>query len=112
MSEIQFSYTHVDYLALMRDMFQAGHQAVNEYMDRNPVDSGTCGWAVVVIDDAKAADKLHTDGPFTKASDGSTSFRVSCGNYQSMVAASYVAHAMAEALIYNGVRCHVDVWAD
>lgn len=112
MSEIQFSYTHVDYLALMRDMFQAGHQAVNEYMDRNPVDAGTCGWAVVVIDDSRAAEKLRADGPFTQDSGGMTTFRVSCGKYQSMAAAAYVADAMAEALIYSGVKCHVDVWAD
>lgn len=107
MSEIQFSYNATDYLGLMAEMFAAGHQAVKDFQNRNKTDNGTCGFAYVVISDERAARDLNGQACFQHISGVGICHPVTCGGWQSLLGAEYVAGAMVEILKFNGVAAHV-----
>lgn len=112
MSEIQFSYEATDYLGLLAEMFSAGHQAVKDFQTRNKSDCGTSGFAYVVIDDQRAAYDLNGKACFQRINGIGVCHPVSCGGWQSLHGAEYVAEAMVEALAFNGVQAHVHGRAD
>lgn len=107
MSEIQFSYNATDYLGLLAEMFAAGQQAVNDFQRRNKSDNGTCGFAYVVIDDDRAAYDLNGKACFQRINGVGICHPVTCGGWQTLHGAEYVAEAMVEALKFNGVAAHV-----
>ncbi|SEU02791.1 hypothetical protein [Paracoccus homiensis] len=106
MSEIQFGYSHADYFGLLADVFAAGNQAVVDFQAGNVLDSGTSGCAYLVITDERAAYHLNETAGF-KRYDFGVGMRVSCGGWQSLHGAEYVAEAMAEAARFNGVDAAV-----
>lgn len=107
MSEIQFSYNTADYLGLLAEMFAAGHQAVRDFQHRNKSDNGTCGFAYVVLDDQRAAYDLNGKACFQRINGVGICHPVTCGGWQTLHGAEYVAEAMVEALKFNGVAAHV-----
>ena len=107
MSEIQFSYNSADSLGLLAEMFAAGHQAVRDFQHRNKSDNGSCGFAYVVIDDQRAAYDLNGKACFQRINGIGVCHPVTCGGWQTLHGAEYVAEAMVEALMFNGVAAHV-----
>lgn len=94
---------------ILDEMWAAGKTAADGYMRFRP-DTGTCGFAEVVISKAEISLRRTTSSPFPRRLSyrgEMPSMLARCGSYQSIDAAESVAKAMAESLLRNGVDAHV-----
>lgn len=108
MTLVEFSYSKAEYYRVLSEMFNAASQAIDDFQKRNGKDLGASGYCVVVIDDPRAARDLAHFGPFSETAYSGVCHYASCGNWQSLHGAEYVAGAMVEALIFNGIAAHLE----
>ena len=93
-----------DYFGILSEVFTAGRYAVSEFQERNIYDDGPSGVAYLVVDDPA----MNGEAGFSSIEGVGISLRVSCGDWQSLHAAEYVAGAMAEVFRFNSIGAHVD----